>query len=65
MALYKQFSQGIMVGGCALISFGTLGYMINDSHKIQKKQIQTKYEKQILDLNNEINKLRVEDKLKY
>jgi len=70
MAFYNKFSQGISVGGCALMSIGTLGYMLNDSHNIQMKLLETKYGKQIIDLNNEINNLKLENemmktKLKY
>ena len=57
----KQFSQGICLTGAVLTSFATLGYMVNDIHKMEKKQLRKGYEEQIKQLNNEINRL----KLKY
>jgi hypothetical protein len=57
-ALYKQFSQGLYVTACSLVSFSTLGYMINDIHKLEKKQIKSTYEKQITVLNEEIMNLK-------
>lgn len=59
-ALYREFSQGISVAICAAMSASTLGYMMLDSHKMEKKQLQNDYEKQIRSLNDEIIKLRVE-----
>ncbi len=64
MALYKQFSQGASVAICATMSASTLGYMMLDSHKMEKKQIRIDYEKQIKVLNNEIEKLKLERALK-
>jgi hypothetical protein len=60
VALYRQFNQGIAVAGCALMSFSTLGYMINDSHQIEKKQIRLMYENKIVDLNNKISELVID-----
>jgi hypothetical protein len=60
IALYRQFSQGISVAGCAIMSFVTLGYMVNDIHTNEKKQIKSTYEKQIKVLNEEIEKLKEE-----
>jgi ABC-type phosphate transport system auxiliary subunit len=42
------------------MSAGTLGYMMCDVYKIEKKQIAMDYEKQIKVLNEEIEKLRLE-----
>jgi hypothetical protein len=61
LAIYKQFSQGISVAICAAMSTGTLGYMMLDSHKMEKKQIRSDYEKQIKVLNEEIEKLKMEN----
>ena len=58
IAIYKQFSQGIYVGLSALTSFATLGYIIDDSYKIEKKQLVKKYEDQIIKLNLEIDTLK-------
>ncbi len=60
LVFYKQFSQGISVAVCAAMSAGTLGYMMCDAHKMEKKQIRMDYEKQIKVLNGEIEKLRLE-----
>ena len=68
LALYRQFSQGIAVSVCASMSFVTLGYMMNDSHRIEKKQLANEYENRIQALNDKITKLRLENdklKLKY
>lgn len=40
------------------MSFMTLGYMINDIHTNEKKQIKSTYEKQIRVLNEEIDVLK-------
>lgn len=58
--IYKQFGQGISVGGCAVMSILTLSYMANDIHTMEKKQIKSTYEKQIKVLNEEIDKLKEE-----
>ncbi len=68
LTLYRQFSQGIAVSVCASMSFMTLGYMMNDSHRIEKKQLTNEYENKIKALNDKIDKLRLENdklKLKY
>jgi hypothetical protein len=54
ISFYRQFSQGLYVAGCATSSAITLGYMIFDAHKMEKKQLQNEYEKTIKLLNNEI-----------
>lgn len=64
LSVYKKFSQGISVAICAAMSAGTLGYMMLDSHKMEKKQIINDYEKQIKVLNDEIEKLKLERELK-
>lgn len=61
-AIYREFSQGISVAICAAMSASTLGYMMLDSHKIEKKQLRNDYEKQILSLNDEIKRLTIEKK---
>lgn len=68
LAVYRQFSQGLSVAGCAAMSILTLGYMLDDSHKIEKRQIKSTYEKQIKVLNEEIESLkqeRVQMKMNY
>jgi hypothetical protein len=60
LTVYRQFSQGISVGLCALMSGATLAYMVQDIHTIEKKQIKSTYEKQIKVLNEEIDVLKME-----
>jgi len=50
----RQFSQGILVAGCGIMSFTTLGWIVSDIHKMEKKQIRNDYEKTIKILNDEI-----------
>lgn len=57
----KQYSQGLYVTCAALTSFLTVGYMVNDIHKMEKKRLTKEYEEQIKQLTNEMNNL----KLKY
>jgi hypothetical protein len=54
--LFKLYSQGMCVAGCAAMSFLTLGYLADDIHKIEKKKIINDYEKQI-------NKLKLENSM--
>lgn len=53
--LYNIYGQGLGVGGCATMSFLTLGYLADDIHKIEKKQIIHNYETQINRLKLESN----------
>lgn len=70
IGIYRQFSQGLSVAGCAVMSAVTLGYMMNDCYNMEKRQIKSTYEKQIKVLNEEIEQLKYErtlvkvDKLK-
>jgi hypothetical protein len=60
MQTLKQFRQGFYVGGCALMTMGTLGWMISDNFNFQKKQIINDYENKIKKLNDEISKLKTD-----
>ena len=60
-ALYTKFSHEIMLVVCNIVSIGTLGYIINDSHMIEKKQIRFVYDNQINKLNTELKNLRLEN----
>lgn len=60
LALYKQFRQGLSVAVCASMTMMTLGWMMDDAHRIEKKQIRNDYENQIRALHDEINKQRLE-----
>lgn len=53
--LFKLYGQGLCVGGCATMSFLTLGYLADDIHKMEKKQIINNYETQINRLKLESN----------
>lgn len=46
-----------------MMSILTLGYMLDDSHKMEVKQIKSTYEKQIRVLNEEIKQLKYEKTL--
>jgi hypothetical protein len=63
VALYRQFSQGIAVAGCGLISFSTLSYIMCDSHKINRKMLINQYEEKINKLNIEIEALKLKNNL--
>ncbi len=43
----KQFSQGLYVAIAAVSSIITLGYMMDDIHKTEIRQLTNKYEEQI------------------
>jgi hypothetical protein len=60
MQTLKQFSQGIYVAGCALMTMGSLGWMMLDNFKFQKKQLIRDYDNKIKILNDEINKLKMD-----
>ena len=56
----KQISQGLYVTVGAISSFLTLGYMINDNHKIEVKYLKNNYETEIKKLTDEIEKMKQE-----
>ena len=58
LTFYRQFSQGISVAACSLISFSTLGYMMDDINYLEKTKMKSTYEKQITVLNEEIERQR-------
>ena len=58
--LYNKFSNEIMLVVCNIVSISTLGYIINDSNMIEKKQIRFVYNNQINKLNTELNNLKLE-----
>jgi hypothetical protein len=58
--LLRQCSQGIYVAGCAITSIATLGWMVADIHRMEKKQLQNDYEKTIKILNDEIKAQKIE-----
>ena len=49
------------MGGCATISFATLGWMVNDIHLREKKTLRCGYENTIKDLKEEIATLKAKD----
>lgn len=60
VSFYRQFSQGISVAGCAAVSFVTIGYILGDAHKIEKRKIAEEYEKQVTVLKDEIKRIKLE-----
>jgi hypothetical protein len=56
LQVFRKFSQGIIIGGCALTSFITLSYIINDAHRLEKKQIIAKYDAKIAELEKRMLK---------
>lgn len=59
-AVYHRFGQGISVAGCAITTIITLGWMMDDVHKTETKQIRKRYEDQIKVLNYEIHQLKLD-----
>jgi hypothetical protein len=58
IAFYRQFSQGISVVGCSVTSFITLGWMMLDVHRLEKKQIRMEYDNKISNYEKEIHNLK-------
>jgi hypothetical protein len=58
VCLYSKFSQGILVGGCAVSSGFTLYYLLSDCYKSEKNQIIRTYEEKINNLEDELNKIK-------
>ena len=50
---FVKYEQAIIVAGCSLTSFVTIGWMINDIQQREKQQIIVKYEKKIKTLKQE------------
>jgi hypothetical protein len=51
--IFAKYEQAIVVGGCSLISFVTMGWMIEDIQRQENKRIIINYEKKILTLTEE------------
>ena len=60
VSFYRQFSQGISVAGCAAVSFVTIGYILDDAHKIEKRKIVEDYEKQLTVLKDKIKNIKLD-----
>lgn len=58
VSFYRKFNQGIIVAGCAMTSFVTLGWMMLDVHRLEKKELINKYESKISNYEKEINNLK-------
>lgn len=56
--LGKQYSQGLMVAGCAASSALTMGFMWDETVRYEKRQLIKKYENEISNLNMVINNLK-------
>lgn len=57
--VYRLYSQGICVAGCASVSFLTLGYLSDDIHKMQKKEIINNYETQIKNIKLDLERSNI------
>jgi hypothetical protein len=51
--VFAKYEQAIVVTGCSLTSFVTMGWMINDIQMREKKQLVINYEKKIKTLTEE------------
>lgn len=54
-----KYDQAIIVAGCAMTSFMTIGWMVNDIHLREKDVLRKKYETTIEQLKQEIVELKV------
>ena len=54
----KTYSQGLFVAGCLLSSTLTLGYILDDSTKLERNRMKKEYETKINILTNEIIQLK-------
>lgn len=59
--LYNKYDQALIVGGCATISFATLGWMVNDIQLREKNKLKCDYENTIKGLKEEIATLKAKD----
>jgi hypothetical protein len=50
---FAKYEQAIVVAGCSLTSFVTMGWMINDIQMREKKELIMNYEKKIKTLKEE------------
>jgi hypothetical protein len=51
--IVSKYEQAIVVAGCSLVSFATMGWMCTDIQLQEKKQLAMNYEKKIKTLTEE------------
>lgn len=56
--VFVKYNQALIVGGCAVTSFVTMGWMVNDIHLREKAQIKKDYENKLEVLTREIQELK-------
>lgn len=54
--LGKQYSQGLMVAGCAVSSALTIGFMWDETVRYEKRKLVNKYENEISNLKALLDK---------
>jgi hypothetical protein len=57
--VYRKYDQALIVAGCALTSFLTMGWMVNDIHLREKRQLRQEYECKISNLTKEIAMMKM------
>ena len=57
--VFAKYNQALIVGGCAMTSFVTMGWMVNDIHLREKAQLKSEYENKIEVLTKQIEVLKV------
>jgi hypothetical protein len=57
--VFVKYNQAFIVAGCAMTSFVTLGWMVNDIHLREKAQLKREYENKITILIGELQELKV------
>lgn len=56
-----EYSQALVVAGCAVTSFATIGWMVNDVHLQEKKKIHQNYESKIKVMEEHIKTLQAQN----
>lgn len=56
--VFAKYNQALIVGGCAMTSFVTMGWMVTDIHQREKSQIKKDYENKLEILTREIEELK-------
>jgi hypothetical protein len=56
--VFAKYDQALLVAGCAMISFATIGWMVNDIHLREKRTIHQNYESKIKLMEEHIKTLQ-------
>jgi hypothetical protein len=56
--VFAKYDQALIVAGCAMTSFVTMGWMVNDIHLREKANLKMEYENKIQGLTQEIQELK-------